>query len=394
MEQEQKQIQFEFLPLTLSIETLGGISTPLVKRGTPLPAKRRETYSTATDNQKSVEIRVMFGERPMANQNIELGTFKFKDIPEALKGIPQIVVSFDVDKYCNVTVQATESISKNTLKVTLEENKVSLTEEIIERSLTEAKENQIEDKARMLLRKADDKIRSEQEKGFKSPNASVLESLVSELGIAIMNKDLSLISQKSKELENKLGTLLTTNGINSIFDSFFSPRTTQTTGSFFSTKPTRTTTTPLKKPAPSKKETTEPINSVANTTSTMSYIQSFIESIDPDLEQKRLGTWEALNKNIQDGKVQASHSMREVLRLLLNKISPEEEIQNTAWYKKFATDTNITRAMKIRFAIAGNSNEISESTFNLIKDISAIVDSVLKVIQKRNSQLRKRECIL
>ena len=73
MVEQEKPKQFEFLPLTLSIETLGGLSTPLVKRGTPLPAIRSQTFSTATDNQPSVEIKVLLGERPLANKNLVLG---------------------------------------------------------------------------------------------------------------------------------------------------------------------------------------------------------------------------------------------------------------------------------------------------------------------------------
>ena len=82
---DNNQLQFDFLPLTVSIEPLGGISTPLILRGTPLPAKRSQTFSTAVDNQKSVEIKVLLGERPLANKNMPVSSCMLKNIPPAPK---------------------------------------------------------------------------------------------------------------------------------------------------------------------------------------------------------------------------------------------------------------------------------------------------------------------
>ena len=72
---------FDFLPLTIRLETLGGVATPLVLRGTPLPAKRAETFYTAADEQTSVEVRLLLGERPLVANNIEIGKFKLNGIP-------------------------------------------------------------------------------------------------------------------------------------------------------------------------------------------------------------------------------------------------------------------------------------------------------------------------
>ena len=92
-------------PLTLSIETLGGVATPLIERNTTIPAKKSQIFSTASDNQTQVEIHVLQGERSMANDNKSLGKFILDGIPPAPRGVPQIEVSFDInaDGILNVT---------------------------------------------------------------------------------------------------------------------------------------------------------------------------------------------------------------------------------------------------------------------------------------------------
>ena len=84
-------------PLTLSIETMGGVATAMIPRNTTIPTKKTETFSTAADNQTEVEVHVMQGERPMAAQNRTLGKFKLGGIPPAPRGVPQIEVTFDID---------------------------------------------------------------------------------------------------------------------------------------------------------------------------------------------------------------------------------------------------------------------------------------------------------
>jgi molecular chaperone DnaK len=97
---------FEFLPLSIGIETQGGIYTPLVLRGTPLPAKRWETFSTAADNQVSVEVALFLGESLLSENNIPLGKFHLKGIPPAARGKPQVKIEFSVDTSCAVTARA------------------------------------------------------------------------------------------------------------------------------------------------------------------------------------------------------------------------------------------------------------------------------------------------
>ena len=96
-------------PLSLSIETLGGVATPMIPRNTTIPTKKTETFSTAADNQTSVEVHVLQGERPMAAQNRTLGKFHLTGIPTAPRGVPQIEVTFDIDAngILNVTAKDT-----------------------------------------------------------------------------------------------------------------------------------------------------------------------------------------------------------------------------------------------------------------------------------------------
>ena len=96
-------------PLSLSIETLGGVATPMIPRNTTIPTKKTETFSTAADSQTSVEVHVLQGERPMAAQNRTLGKFHLTGIPPAPRGVPQIEVTFDIDAngILNVTAKDT-----------------------------------------------------------------------------------------------------------------------------------------------------------------------------------------------------------------------------------------------------------------------------------------------
>lgn len=95
--------QYEFLPLSIRIATVGGVATPLVLRGTPLPTRRSDVFSTAADNQASIEVELCIGERPLTRDNTALGKFILHGVPPASRGIPQIAVEFSVDVTCTVT---------------------------------------------------------------------------------------------------------------------------------------------------------------------------------------------------------------------------------------------------------------------------------------------------
>jgi molecular chaperone DnaK len=161
---DNDQLQFDFLPLAVSIETLGGIATPLVLRGTPLPAN--QTFSTASDNQKSVEVKVLLGERLLANKNITIGSCLLGDIPPAPKGQPQICVTFEVDRFCNVKVEALEVKSGKKIEATLNKTGVGLTRDMIQQLLREAEEHREEDKARSVIASAELQVRRAQEQNL------------------------------------------------------------------------------------------------------------------------------------------------------------------------------------------------------------------------------------
>ena len=105
MEQTTKR-RFRFLPLTVRLETVGGVATPLALRGTPLPTTRSDIFSTATENQKAVELKLLIGESPLSRKNLSLGAFHLKDIPPARRGVAQINVVFSIDDTCTVTACA------------------------------------------------------------------------------------------------------------------------------------------------------------------------------------------------------------------------------------------------------------------------------------------------
>src|SRR3954466_1643433 len=134
-------------PLTLSIETLGGVSTPMIQRNTTIPTKRTETFSTAADSQTSVEVHVLQGERPMAGQNRTLGKFHLTGIPPAPRGVPQIEVTFDIDANGILNVTAKDTATQKDQKITITSSS-GLSKEEVERMAKEADAHASEDKAK------------------------------------------------------------------------------------------------------------------------------------------------------------------------------------------------------------------------------------------------------
>jgi molecular chaperone DnaK len=133
-------------PLTLSIETLGGVATPMIPRNTTIPTKKTETFSTAADNQNSVEVHVLQGERPMAAQNRTLGKFHLTGIPPAPRGVPQIEVTFDIDANGILNVMAKDNATGKDQKITITSSS-GLSKEEVERMAKDAEAHSAEDKA-------------------------------------------------------------------------------------------------------------------------------------------------------------------------------------------------------------------------------------------------------
>jgi molecular chaperone DnaK len=137
-------------PLTLSIETLGGVATPMIPRNTTIPTKKTETFSTAADNQTEVEVHVLQGERPMAAQNRTLGKFKLGGIMPAPRGIPQIEVTFDIDANGILNVTAKDNATGKDTRITITSSS-GLSKEEVEKMAREADAHAAEDKEQREL---------------------------------------------------------------------------------------------------------------------------------------------------------------------------------------------------------------------------------------------------
>jgi len=200
-------------PLTLGIETMGGILTPLVERNTTIPTQKKQIFSTAADNQPAVTIRVLQGERKMANDNKEIGRFDLTDIPPSPRGMPQIEVAFDIDADGILHVSAKDNASGKEQKIKIEAQS-GLTEEEIKNKIRDAELHAEEDKKR----KEDVEIRNEaesmqfraakslEEYKDKIPQdvATDVQSKIDEVKKALEGGDIARITKAKKELESHM----------------------------------------------------------------------------------------------------------------------------------------------------------------------------------------------
>jgi len=177
-------------PLTLSIETLGSVATPLIERNTTIPTRKSQVFSTAGDNQNQVEINVLQGERPMAVDNKSLGKFTLDGIPPAPRGIPQIEVTFDIDANGIISVTALDKATSRSQKITITASS-GLSEEDIERMKSEAEKHSEEDNKRKDLVEA---------KNYADNAAYTAEKTLRENGEKIADDQ----KKKTEELVTKL----------------------------------------------------------------------------------------------------------------------------------------------------------------------------------------------
>ncbi|MCR1808762.1 molecular chaperone DnaK [Haploplasma modicum] len=182
-------------PLSLGIETLGGVFTKLIERNTTIPTSKSQVFSTAADNQPAVDIHVLQGERSMAQDNKTLGRFQLTDIPAAPRGVPQIEVTFDIDSNGIVSVKAKDLGTNKEQKITIQSSG-ALSEEEIEKMVKEAEEMAEADKAKR--EEAD--LRNESNNLIFQTNKAVVD-----LGEEVTEEEKSNIEKLTKELEEALG---------------------------------------------------------------------------------------------------------------------------------------------------------------------------------------------
>lgn len=205
-------VLLDVTPLSLGIETLGGVMTVLIPRNTTIPTSKSEVFSTAADNQPAVDVHVLQGERSMASDNKTLGRFQLSDIPPAPRGVPQIQVTFDIDANGIVNVTAKDLGTNKEQKITITSN-TTLSDDEIDRMMKEAEANKEADKKKKEeadLRNDAEQMIFQSEKALKdlgdkvdSKEKEEVENIVKELKEALEKNDMDKVKTIKENLQEK-----------------------------------------------------------------------------------------------------------------------------------------------------------------------------------------------
>ena len=211
-------VLLDVTPLSLGLETLGGVMTVLIPKNTTIPTSKKQVFSTAADNQPAVDIRVLQGERTMADDNKTLGNFQLTGIPAAPRGVPQIEVTFDIDANGIVNVKAKDLGTNKEQKITITAS-TNLSDDEIDRMVKEAEENKEKDNKRKEeaeLKNDAEQLVFQTEKSLKDLGDKVsdkekeeAEDLIKDLKKALEDNDLDEIKEKKEALQEKAMALAT-----------------------------------------------------------------------------------------------------------------------------------------------------------------------------------------
>src|SRR5690349_19680533 len=209
-------VLLDVTPLSLGVETMGGVMTVLIPRNTTIPARKTEIFSTAEDGQTAVDIKVYQGERPIAADNMLLGQFRLDGIPPAPRGVPQIAVTFDIDANGILNVSARDETTGKEQRVTITAS-TNLSKDEVERLVRDAQQHAAEDRRRRELAEARnqadtviyqaEKVLKEASYRMSPADQTRLESQINDLRQTMLGDDLARIRQLTQTLEQVVASM-------------------------------------------------------------------------------------------------------------------------------------------------------------------------------------------